>query len=118
MDAVLQFMEDQTARKSGAQREEDAKGLEQQVLLDDDFESERHVEWEEKAYLKAYFRREKAVLEGVFGEPWKDHLKHPELPRKKYYVEEKRRDSSEERKRQKETLKAKKKKGGSIFRKY
>ena len=76
-------------------------------------------QWDEGAYLKFYFHRERTIMEGLYGEDWRKYLKYPDLPRKKYHVEERRRDSSEDRKRQRAmAIKAKKKKGGSIFRKY
>lgn len=85
---------------------------------EEEFEKDRYVVWEENEYLKSYFQKERQVLVNIFGEDWKEFVKYPDLPRKKYYVELERRDSSEERKRQRELLRAKKKKGGSIFRKY
>ena len=117
------FIEDQISkkleRKALREQTEEQKTVQTGKQFDEeDFEKERHITWEEGEYLKAYFQRERHILENIFGEDWKKFIRYPDLPRKKYYVELRRRDSSEERRRQKELLKIKKKKGGSIFRKY
>lgn len=58
------------------------------MTWEEELKEDTKIEDTEEEFLKFYFFRERQVMEKVFGNDWKKHLKHPDLPRDEYQITE------------------------------
>ena len=96
LDGLQSFVDTEIAKKqekerlkSDRQRRKETKRSVEEELAED-----TKIEETVEEFLHFYFRRERQVLEKIYGSEWLSYVKHPEFPREEFTAEDSRRDSS------------------------
>ena len=61
--------------------------------IEEELDEDTRVSDTEEEYMVFYFRRERQVMQGLYGNDWKNFVRHKNMPREEYQIEESRRTS-------------------------
>jgi hypothetical protein len=92
------FIDSEIAKKQEKERlkndRENTRKLRIRMTVEEELAEDTKVHEADDEYLIFYFKREKQILEGLYGKEWINFVKHPEYPRCDYEIHDSRKSST------------------------